>query len=205
VLATSSVRHWTPAYVKSRTRQILYEWRHHHSHWLCPDALRFLAGWLEPTDVGFQWGSGEGTFWLAERVGHLTCVEHDPARADEIQVRLQAEGLGERVTYHTEGHGNAMESIDAAYVRLIDSATDYSLDFCSVAGPLPLACCLASILKLKHGGLLILENADRYLSHEGELAAVKSDCWDDVAWHLAPWRQIWTTNGLAETGIFIKP
>jgi len=204
VLATNSVRHWTPAYVKSRTRQGLYEWRHPHSHWLCPDALRFLAGWLAPTDIGFQWGSSDGTLWLAEHVQHLTCVEHDPVQAHDVQARLQTEGLDERVTYHLESHGNAIEHTDAAYVRLIDSAPDYSLNFCSVAGPLPLACCLASILKLKHGGLLILENANRYFSHEGELALVGAD-WDDVLWHLAPWRQIWTGNGLAETAIFIKP
>lgn len=199
-----SISHWTPSYVKSRTRQVFYELCHHHSHWLCPDALRFLADWLEPTDVGFQWGSGDGTLWLARRVRQFTCVEHDPARAHEVQARLRAEGLDERVTYHLESHGNAMESTDAAYVRMIDSVTDYALDFCLVGGPLPLACCLASILKLKCGGLLILENADCYLSHEGELAATQT-AWDDITWHLAPWRQIWTTNGLTETAIFIKP
>jgi len=199
-----SVRHWTPNYVKSRTRQVLYELCHQHGRWLCPDALRFLDGWLEPTDVGFQWGSGDGTLWLAKRVRHLTCVEHDPARAHEVQPQLQAEGLDEHVSYYLEGHGNAMENLDAAYVRMIDHATDYSLDFCLVGGPLRSACCLASILKLKCGGLLILENADRYLSHHGELATVRAN-WDGVIWHLAPWRQIWTTNGLSETAIFIKP
>ena len=199
-----NVRYWTPTYVKSRTQQVLYECCHHHSHWLCSDALRFLECWLEPTDIGFQWGSGDGTLWLAQRVGHLTCVEHDPARAGDVQAQLQAEGLSERVAYHLESHGNTMERLDAPYVCMIDGVTDRSLDFCLVGGPLPSACCLASILKLKSGGLLILENADRYLSHDSELTPVKSG-WDDIIWHLAPWRQSWTTNGLAETAIFIKP
>jgi len=199
-----SVRPYTPGYIKSRTRQLFYELCHQHSHWLCPDALRFLDGWLAPTDVGFQWGSGDGTLWLAQRVQHVTCVEHDPARAQEVQTHLEAESLNGRVTYHLESHGNAMENLDAAYVRMIDHATDYSLDFCFVAGPLRAACCLASILKLKYGGLLVLEDAEQYLSHNGELTTTKAD-WDSVIWHLAPWRQIWTTNGLSETAIFIKP
>jgi hypothetical protein len=97
-----------------------------------------------------------------------------------------------------------MENVDAAYVRMIDQAVDYSLDFCFVAGPLRAACCLASILKLKYGGLLVLEQADQYLSRNGELSATNAD-WDSVTWHLAPWRQIWTTNGLSETAIFVKP
>jgi len=141
---------------------------------------------------------------LAKHIKHLTCVEHDPARADNVQARLAVEGLDERVTYYLESHGNAMESTDAAYVCMIDNVTDYSLNLCLVGGPLPLACCLASILKLKYGGLLILENADRYLSHEGELAPIRA-AWDDIIWHLASWRQIWTTDGLSETALFIKP
>ena len=172
--------------------------------WLCPEAIQFLAGWLAPTDIGFQWGSGNGTFWLAERVQHLTCVEHDPARACAIQAQLQTHGLEDRVTYYRESHGNATEGIDAAYVRLIDSVTDYALDFCLIGGPLPAACTLASILKLKYGGLLILENAHRFLAHEGELIPLQPD-WYDVVWHLASWRQIWTAIGPAETAIFVKP
>ncbi len=199
-----SVRYCTPAYVKSRTRQILYTLRHYHGHWLCPGALRFLDGWLEPTDVGFQWGSGDGTLWLARRVQHLISIEHDPERARRVRARLQAEGVGERVSYHLESHGNAMENLGAAYVRMVDTASDGSLDFSLVGGPLPSACCLASILKLKSGGLLVLENADRCLSHNGELATVKAN-WGDVVWHLASWRQIWMANGLSETAIFVKP
>lgn len=200
----SGIPNWTPTYVTKRTRQALYELCHHHSHWLCPDALRFLDSWLAPSDIGFQWGSGDGTLWLAERVGHLTCVEHDPTRAQEVRARLLAEGLGERVAYQLESHGNAMERLDAPYVRMVDDAADYSLDFCLVGGPLPLGCCLASILKLKYGGLLILEDAGHYLLHEGELAP-RQAVWEEIVWHLAPWRQIWTTNGLTETAIFIKP
>lgn len=195
---------WRPTYVTMRTRQALYELCHHYSHWLCPDALRFLDSWLMPSDIGFQWGSGDGTLWLAERVGYLTCIEHDPTRAQEVRARIMAEGLGERVTYLLESHGTAMERLDAPYVRMIDQVADYSLDFCLVSGPLPLGCCLASILKLKYGGLLVLEDAGRFLSHEGELAP-RQAAWEEIVWHLAPWRQVWTTNGLTETAIFIKP
>jgi len=204
MIAMSTVRHWTSGYAKNRARRILTVLHHRHRLWLCPDAVRFLDEWLEPVDIGFQWGSGDSTLWLAKRVRHLTSVEHDPARARRVRVQLQAEGLDERVSYHLESHGNAMENFDAPYVRLIDSLADHSLDFSLVSGPLPSACCLASILKLKSGGLLILEKADEHLSHNGELTTKKAN-WVDVVWHLAPWRQVWTTNGLSETAIFIKP
>ena len=201
----TTVRHWTSGYVKNRARRMLSALhRRRDRQWLCPDAVQFLEEWLEPVDIGFQWGSGDGTLWLAKRVWHLTSVEHDPARAPKVRAQLQAEGLDERVTYHLESHGNAMENLEAPYVRLIDSFADRSLDFSLVSGPLPSACCLASILKLKSGGLLILEKADGHLSHNGELTTSEAR-WIDVVWHLAPWRQVWTTNGLSETAIFIKP
>ncbi len=200
----SSIQHWTPAYLKSRTRQALYELCHHHGHWLCPDALRFLDAWLGPTDIGFQWGTGDSTLWLAKRVQHLTSIEHNPAQARQVRVQLRVEGLNERVSYHLESHGNAKQHIDAAYVRMIDMASDHSLSFSVIGGPLPSACCLASILKLKPGGLLIVEHAERHLSDNGELASTKPN-WEDVAWHLARWRRIWTTNGLSEAAIFVKP
>jgi len=200
-----TVRYWRSGRVVDRARQLLTALHcRRRRQWLCPDAVQFLEEWLEPVDIGFQWGSGDSTLWLAKRVRHLTSVEYDPARAPKVRAQLLAEGLDERVTYHLESHGNAKESLDAPYVRLIDSFADRSLDFSLVSGPLAFACCLASILKLKSSGLLILEKADRYLSHNGELTTSEAR-WIDVVWHLAPWRQVWTTNGLSETAIFIKP
>ena len=200
-----TVRHWTSGYVKNRARRMLAVLhRRHHRLWLCHDAVQFLEEWLEPVDIGFQWGSGDSTIWLAKRIRHLTSVEHDPARARKVRAQLQAQGLEKRISYHLESHGNAMENLDAAYVRMVDTVTDHSLDFSLVGGPLPSACCLASILKLKSGSLLILDNADRYLCHNGDLATTQEQ-WQHVVWHLASWRQIWTTNGFSETAIFVKP
>ena len=121
-----------------------------------------------------------------------------------MRAQLQAQGLTERVAYRLSTPGAADGNLDAEYLLAIDTVADHSLDVCLVSGPAPSACCLASIPKLKPGGLLVLEHADRYLSHNGELTTALEE-WQHVVWHLASWRPVWIPNGLSETAIFIKP
>ena len=171
---------------------------------LCPDALRFLDRWLAPTDFGFQWGTGPSTLWLARRIHTLTAAEHNAARVGKIRAQLRAEGLDQKVSFHVTDDARLRYHSRLEYVGTIEAVPDHSLDVCLVDGPVRLECCLASVLKLKAGGLLVLHRADLYLAHAGELAA-KLPKWDHVAWSLGPWRQIWTADRSAETAIFVKP
>lgn len=199
-----SFPYFTPTYIGRWAWQKLCEFRHPCAHWLCPDALQILALWLERTDVAFQWGSGAGTIWLAKRIKHLTSVEHDPVQAQKVQSQLHAEGLDSRVSYHLRTDTNLTAHPHCDYVGLIKIVADHSLDLCLVDGLLPWACCLASVLKLKAGGLLVLHHAERHLIHNGELATTDPQ-WDHVVWSLGPWRRLWTTNALSATAIFVKP
>jgi hypothetical protein len=171
---------------------------------LCREATRFLDRWLAPTDFGFQWGSGPSTLWLARRIHHLTTAEHHAVRARKTQAQLRAEGLDDKVALYLARNAQSNYHARHEYVGTIDAVPDHSLDVCLIDGPARLECCLASVLKLKSGGLLVLHHADLYLAHTPELTA-KLPKWDHVAWSLGPWRQIWTTDGSVETAIFIKP
>ncbi len=70
---------WTRRYVSDRTRQIIEQRRHPTEPWLCRRAVLILDHWLRPGDEMAEFGSGRSTRWFAERVGHLTSVEDDPA------------------------------------------------------------------------------------------------------------------------------
>jgi hypothetical protein len=189
-----------PAWGLRKCRQ----WRHGQPEGFCLDAIRFLDLWLKPLDIGFEWGSGRSTLWLAKRIKHLTTIEHDPRRLGEIQSQLHARGLDHKVTTCLTLPTNPAATPDSQYVCAIDTVADRSLDLCLVGGPSRAHCCLASVLKLKSGGLLILRHADRYLNHEGGLAT-KEEVWEHVVWSLGPWRQMWASDGPSETAIFIKP
>jgi hypothetical protein len=61
---------------------------------------------------------------------------------------------------------------------------------------------------LKVGGLLIVDNAERYLPHsrrtpESLKGPVRPE-WREFLARVADWRPVWTTNGVTCTALWIK-
>lgn len=73
-----------PRYVVNRSRLAWYEYRCPELPWLTPQANAILTEWLKPSDIGFEWGSGRSTMWLATKVNRLTSVEHDKHWAERV-------------------------------------------------------------------------------------------------------------------------
>ena len=68
------------------------------------------------------------------------------------------------------------------------------------------------IEKIRPGGVLIIDNINRYLpsrsySPESRSPAEgpKGAVWKDVADRMSGWRYIWTTSGIGDTALFFKP
>jgi predicted O-methyltransferase YrrM len=210
------LEHLTPRYVVDRLRVFTEERRHPDWPWLTRDAILFLSSWLKPADVGFEWGSGRSTAWFAGRVGHLTSVEHHPAWAETVQAMLTAAGCTEKVDYHLETDAELVHEPNSRYLHVIDKCADNSLDFCLVDGWQRVDCCLAAIAKVKPGGLLILDNAELYVPRAQPSRAVHarslmegfptpSDLWRSFFDQTALWRSLWTTNGIGDTAVYVKP
>ena len=208
-----SFRHWTARYVRDRILDIAYQRRHPDSPLLTRYAIAILADWLGATDRGWEWGAGRSTSWFAARVAHLTSIEHDPHWVGIVTRRLDELGLRERVLYRGcalggEGAGGS------PYVGAISSQADESLDFCLVDGRLRDLCILACLPKLRPGGLLVLDDAHRYIPREPRSHApfarsitqgFESEHWRDFYERVADWRRIWTTDGIKDTAFWIKP
>src|SRR5438045_3489360 len=67
-----------PHYIRDRLSVMAYQVLHPREPWLTQEAIRIIDGYLEPTMVAWEWGSGKSTPWIARRVGTLVSVEHDP-------------------------------------------------------------------------------------------------------------------------------
>ncbi len=208
-----SVRsHRTPRYVYHRTRQLFYERAHPDAPWLTPMAVDLLETLLRPTDRGAEFGSGRSTLWFAARVAALTSVEHDPEWHASVTARLSGAGL-ENVDYVLAPEDQPMErGGNSAYARIALAFPDASLDFALVDGHYRDYSAKFIMPKLKPGGLLIIDNVNWYLpcrskapnSRTAELGPV-TDVWADVWAELTGWRSIWTTSGVWDTAIFIRP
>jgi predicted O-methyltransferase YrrM len=207
-----SFRHWKPRYIIDRLQLMLSERIYADYPWLCAAAVQILNSWLKPTDQGLEWGSGRSTLWFAMRVAHLISVEHDPEWATTVKRQLCSRDLANKVDHRLSPDGKEGIS-DCNYVNVIRDIGPGSLDFCLIDGVCRDHCALACLDKLRPGGILIVDNAEIYLprrhksrapnsrDYEDGYASVK---WEQFAKMVANWRNIWITNGVWDTALWIK-
>ena len=95
----------TITYLLYRFKRPLLKWRFNtyqkknaHKPWLTPDAIEALEALLKKTDVGLEYGSGRSTKFFAERLNHLTSVEHHEGWFEQVNQELKIEGF-ENVEY----------------------------------------------------------------------------------------------------------
>ena len=70
---------------------------------------------------------------------------------------------------------------------------------------------MAVIPKIATGGLLVIDNINWFLDHPTHSPASRykkgpaSPTWARLEEQLAAWRMIWTSSGVTDTAIWIKP
>lgn len=210
-LTGRSWAHVTPGYVVDRLRVALYQRRHPDHPWLTAQAVAILDTWLKPADEGLEWGSGRSTVWFARRVGRLTSVEHHPEWHERVGRLLAFEGVADKVDYRLLPDG-ASEQPTSAYVRTAQDIPDGSLDFALVDGVARASCAEAVLPKIRPGGLLVIDNANWFLPPAGPSRSPRSrhnaavgPLWQEVGRQLAAWRCIWTSDGVTDTALWMKP
>lgn len=204
-----SIRHLTPQYVKNRLALMYYERQHPNHPWLTRAMIDILGTWLRPGDVGLEFGSGRSTRWFARHVGHLTSVEHNTEWYRIVSGQLNS--LAGNVDYRL----CEVRDTDATeYVKVAHEIAPKSLDFCLIDGVARDHCALASLGKIKPGGILIVDNVNWYFprllkssapNSRGPENGYASDVWREVGSRLEAWRCIWTTNGVTDTAFWVHP
>ena len=211
-----NIRTFKPAYFVKRVRQFAFEKRHPDAPWLTPSAVLFLESYLKPADVGFEWGSGRSTVWFARRLGKLVSVEDSRQWYATVRGQLAEAQVSRKVDYQyipCECQERD-EPAEHPYASAARAMADASLEFALVDGNIRAACMGAILPKIKAGGLLILDNAERYLPNDQpgqhttvhqRRSAPSTPAWARLREMLQDWRCINTTNGIWETRFWIKP
>jgi predicted O-methyltransferase YrrM len=198
-------RHWTPRYFRDRFKLLISDLFHPRDPWLTRRSVIYLEHFLRPEFRGLEWGSGRSTRWFGARTASLISIETNPAWHEKTR-----KSLPPRLTSKVR---QILELDPAAAIRAADSLDPESLDYILVDGrPSRGACCLAATGKLKPGGILILDNANRYLpcgSVAPESRALKDGPlnaeFEEFLEKVKKWETIWTSNGVTDTAIFQKP
>lgn len=174
--------------------------------WLPFMVTDFMSGFLKDDMQVFEWGSGDSTLWLAERVGSVVSVEHDEGWARQLQ-------LPGNVILHLEPPEPPAIRADKAapdayyseclgdvnlrgYASTIDSYGAF--DLVLVDGRARPSCLRHAVEHVKPGGCLVLDNSERgyYLERTARLF----DGWDrmtvtghgprlDYPWQAMVWRR----------------
>jgi hypothetical protein len=142
--------------------------------WLVFAAIRALAAVdLRGAQI-VEYGSGASTRYWLQRGAHLISIEHDPHWYARVRRTISSNALLDYRLVPPVPAPPADPADPAAYasaalpgysfqhyVQQIDPLPDASLDLVLVDGRARSACVAHAIPKLRPGGLLILDNADR--------------------------------------------
>lgn len=182
---------WNPAWIRQRQ----FERSNPDAPWFAAPSISFLETLLEPTFVGFEWGSGRSTIWFAKRVSKITSVEAREAWHRAVCESIRSEHLEEKVTLLlspvSSNWAEDPEEIER-YISTIERMPDGSLDFLVVDGHFRILCLQRGLRKIRPGGLLILDNSD---------LPEFTDC--QKAWNACDVRRF--SNGIWETTIVRAP
>jgi len=151
------------------------------SPWITLGALDFLSGLLRPTDRVFEWGSGGSTLYLTQRVQEVISVEHDLKWYQDVSRMIEEMGIRNWKGYYQEpvefngdrvrdpSDWQAYASTDPSYsgrsfegyAKVIDNFADESFDVVLVDGRARPSCIHHAVNKIRGGGVLVLDNAER--------------------------------------------
>ncbi len=187
-----------PRYFYNRLRQIAFTRTFPDTPWLAPAAVHLLESWLRPTDTGIEWGSGRSTVWFASRVAKVLSIEDNSTWHAQVTRMLAEKGLSAKVDYRLIPcpHQEHEEPATAEYASVAETIPDGSVDFALVDGNVRATCMPIAIRKVKPGGLLILDNANRYLPNIslGKPATIheprfefRSENWEKISNSLKSW------------------
>ena len=189
----------SPHYIYSRIRQAIYIRTNPDMPWLTPGANDFLEKNLRKDMVMLEFGSGRSTLFFANLVGRILSRETNEQWFEKVRRDTQT-----------------LDNVDLRYFESREAYADVSnldeasLDVVLIDGKVRHTCLRNSIPKLKAGGLLILDNAERYLEYPTRSPArwVRAD--RDALWHELEdtledqfWR-VHTTDGKSDTLLFFK-
>ena len=207
-----SFRHWSPRYILNRTSLFLYQKYHPGDPWLTPLSNSILGSWLKSSDVGLEFGSGRSTIWLAKRIKHLTSVEDNSLWYERVQLIIKKNLLVNVDHYLVPNDVKDEEGSFSQYVRTIDRFAENSLSFVLVDGVYRDICAWEVISKIQPGGVLIIDDAQRYLPSDSHSPSSRTrtqgaagKVWAQFQKLTSDWRTIWTSSGVTDTALFFKP
>lgn len=206
--------HWSARYFVDRSKLRRWEKSNPDMPWFTPSAAEILENWIKPTDIVFEYGSGRSTVWLARHAQKVVSVEQSPEWFQIVKDKLGAAGVESKVDLRLVPDIHAMED----YSGVAREFPVAHFDIVIVDGHFRRECIIESRSKVKPGGVLIYDDSQvhrdatdrapaRHLAFQPLPAKTDEyrDLWRPVFASMADWRVIWTSDGVKDTSLWVKP
>lgn len=127
--------------------------------WLTEGAILFLEQYFQENQEAkvLEFGSGASTVWLSKKTSCLTSVEHDPRWHALVQHACRVQG-----STHV-----CIRLKQRPYYGICDEFPQEYFHLILIDGRDRVECIKHAIPKLKHGGILMLDNSERLYYQKG--------------------------------------
>jgi len=141
--------------------------------WLTEGAIAYLDSHLPSDARVLEFGAGGSTIWLAQRVRQLYSVEHQQKWLRQVQATLVLHGLDSVVDLRFR---------PTPYDKVCQEFIPESVDLVLIDGRDRVLCAQAAKQLVKHGGILMLDNAERarYDPIHDLLSGWTKNCWTQL-------------------------
>lgn len=192
--------------------------------WLPFPAINFLDSLLTKSSRVFEFGAGGSSIFFSSRVDELVSVEHDPHWFSETADAVAKQQKRHRIRWHgvlaipvvpvtpivlppTDplSYTTTDETLSGLsfyeYVTAIDQYPDQYFDVILIDGRARPSCFMHAMRKIKFGGYVILDNAERESYAYVQNAAMNSgfelaEFWGPGPYNDYCWRTIFLRRGL---------
>jgi predicted O-methyltransferase YrrM len=201
--------HWRARYIVDRSMEALYRITHPLAPWLTPESIRLLDRYVDCRTTVFEFGSGRSTLWFARRVRRVVTVEHNADWFQSTEKACKTAGITNVKLLHnpilTKGDREK-------YAQRISTIEGRGFDVVLIDGAARELCTKAALSRVVPGGLLVIDNVNRYLPSKSrapdsrsQSAGPLSSEWAELSKSLSKWSVVWTSSGVTDTAVFTKP
>jgi hypothetical protein len=203
------VTHLTTQYILNRLHVWVYQCRHPDTPWLTRDAISILSSVLRKSDNGLEYGSGRSTLWFAQRTNSLISIEASRVWYDRVSGAIRNLGISNTFYKYIPANPELLDDpYRVPYIEADNRIACESLDYALIDGFYRDECALRVVDLLRPGGLLILDNANRFIPHVTRspfsVATIPTRFWSEFLLRIATSRLIWTSNGIWDTAVWFK-
>ena len=203
-------KHWNLNYIFNRLKDIFFQFLNPELPWLTPKSIELIKDLVKKNDVMLELGSGRSTIWFSQYTKKIFSLETNKSWAKLVNEKIKKLSIKNANLILVDCNNEKLQSIN--YLKTIDSLKNNNFDIILVDGKFRDISTTNCIKILKPGGLLIIDNINRYLPSTSKSPGSRSYAmgplnqeWGEIASKIKSWRCIWTSNGVTDTAIFFKP